>query len=151
MSAEARLTELGIELPTPFAPAGAYVPVVVSGGHAYVSGQGPIGPSGMITGKVGTDVDVETAKEAARLCGLQILAALRAELGSLDRVTRIVKVLGMVSCAPGFNDTPSVINGCSELLVEVFGDAGRHARSAVGMAELPFDISVEIELVAAVD
>ena len=150
MSAEARLTELGIELPTPFAPAGAYVPVVVAGGMAYVSGQGPIGDGRGITGKVGADVDLATAREAARLCGLQILAALRAELGSLDRVTRVVKVLGMVNCAPGFNDTPSVVDGCSELLVEVFGDAGRHARSAVGMAELPFDISVEIELVAEV-
>ena len=151
MSAEARLTELGIELPTPFVPAGAYVPAVTTGNLVFVSGQGPIGPDRMITGKVGADVDLATAKEAARLCGLQLLAALRAEVGSLDRVTRIVKLLGMVNGAPGFNDTPGVIDGCSELLVEVFGDEiGKHARSAVGMAELPFDISVEVELVAEI-
>jgi len=90
-------------------------------------------------------------REAARLVGLQLLAIMRSELGSLDAVERVVKLLGMVNCAPGFNDTPTVINGCSDLLVEVFGDAGRHARSAVGMAELPFDIAVEIELVAEID
>lgn len=151
MSAEARLQELGIELPQPSTPAGSYVPAVVTGNLVFLSGQGPVSAAGVITGKVGDDVDLATAREAARRTGLQLLAALRQELGSLDRVSRIVKVLGMVNCAPGFNDTPSVINGCSDLLVEVFGpEIGRHARSAVGMAELPYDIAVEIELVAEV-
>jgi enamine deaminase RidA (YjgF/YER057c/UK114 family) len=105
----------------------------------------------MVTGKVDRDVSLEDANEAARYTGLLILAALRAELGSLDLVRSIVKLLGMVNCSPGFNNTPAVINGCSDLLVEVFGEEiGSHARSAVGMAELPFDIPVEIELIAAV-
>ena len=103
-----------------------------------------------VTGKVGDSVDVETGVEAARLTALQLLAVMHHELGSLDKVRRIVKTLGMVNCAPGFNRTPQVIDGCSDLLIEVFGDAGRGARSAVGMAELPFDISVEIELIIEV-
>jgi enamine deaminase RidA (YjgF/YER057c/UK114 family) len=103
-----------------------------------------------IVGKVGGDLSLEEGVRAARVVGLNLLAVLRAELGSLDRVVRVVKLLGMVNCAPGFNQTPAVINGCSDLLVDVFGEAGRHARSAVGMAELPFDIAVEIELVAEV-
>jgi enamine deaminase RidA (YjgF/YER057c/UK114 family) len=151
VSAETRLSELGIELPPPFAPVGSYVAARVSRGMLYVSGQGPAGPDGMVTGKVGNSLTLSQGVDAARLVGLNLLAVMRAELGSLDRVTAIVKLLGMVNCAPGFNDTPSVINGCSDLLVEVFGDAGRHARSAVGMAELPFDIAVEIELVAEID
>lgn len=151
MSAEARLRELGIELPPPFEPVGSYVAARRSGGTLYVSGQGPAGPDGLVTGKVGRDLDLQQAVAAARLTGLNLLAVMRAELGSLDRVRAIVKLLGMVNCAPGFNDTPAVINGCSDLLVEVFGDAGRHARSAVGMAELPYDIAVEVELVADVD
>jgi enamine deaminase RidA (YjgF/YER057c/UK114 family) len=151
MSAEDRLRELGIELPPPFEPVGSYVAARRSGGTLYVSGQGPAGPDGLVTGKVGRDLDLEQAVAAARLTGLNLLAVMRAELGSLDRVRAIVKLLGMVNCAPGFNDTPAVINGCSDLLVEVFGDAGRHARSAVGMAELPYDIAVEVELVADVD
>lgn len=151
MSADARLAELGIDLPEPLTPAGSYVPAVVTGTLVFVSGQGPVSADGVVTGKVGDTVDLPTAKEAARRTGLQLLAVLRKELGTLDRVTRIVKVLGMVNCAPGFNDTPGVINGCSDLLVDVFGDEiGRHARSAVGMAELPYDIAVEIELVAEV-
>ncbi len=150
MSAEARVRELGLELPAPMTPAGRYVPAVRTGSLLFVSGQGPLGPEGMVTGKVGGDVSLEQARAAARLTGLNLLAVMRAELGSLDRVVRIVKLLGMVNCAPGFNDTPAVIDGCSELLLEVFGDAGRHARSAVGMAELPYDIAVEIELVAEV-
>jgi enamine deaminase RidA (YjgF/YER057c/UK114 family) len=151
VSAETRLSELGIELPPPFAPVGSYVAARVSRGMLYVSGQGPAGPDGMVTGKVGNSLTLSQGVAAARLVGLNLLAVMRAELGSLDRVTAIVKLLGMVNCAPGFNDTPTVINGCSDLLVEVFGDAGRHARSAVGMAELPFDIAVEIELVAEID
>jgi enamine deaminase RidA (YjgF/YER057c/UK114 family) len=152
MGAEERLAELGVTLPAPMAPGGNYVPVVRTGSLVFCSGAGPIGADGsVVTGKVGADVDLEQARHAARLTGLQLLAVLRAELGSLNRVVRVVKLLGMVNCAPGFNRTPEVINGCSELLIEVFGDAGRHARSAVGMAELPRDISVEIELVAEVE
>ena len=151
MSAETRLSELGIELPPPFAPVGSYVAARVSRGMLYVSGQGPAGPDGMVTGKVGNSLTLQQGVAAARLVGLNLLAVMRAELGSLDRVAAIVKLLGMVNCAPGFSDTPTVINGCSDLLVEVFGDAGRHARSAVGMAELPFDIAVEIELIAEID
>ena len=117
----------------------------------FLSGTGPIRADGtIITGKVGADLDLEAAVEAARVTGLQLLAAMRHELGSLDRVGRVVKTLGMVNCAPGFNRTPQVIDGCSNLLVDVFGERGRGARSAVGMAELPFDISVEIELVVEV-
>ena len=151
MTIDDRLHELGIELTGVFAPAGMYVGAVRTGSLVFVSGAGPIRPDGtFVTGKVGRDVDVDAAKAAARLSGLQLLAVLRAELGSLDRVARVVKTLGMVNCAPGFNRTPAVIDGCSELLIDVFGEAGRGARSAVGMAELPFDIAVEIELVVEV-
>ncbi len=110
---------------------------------------GPLRPDGSrVTGKVGDGgLDLATARDAARLCGLRILAALRDELGDLDRVRNLVKLFGMVNCAPGFNQTPAVIDACSELLVEAFGEAGRGARSAVGLAELPFDIAVEIEAV----
>lgn len=151
MSIDDRLTELGIEVPTPFPPAGNYVPAVRTGSLLHTSGAGPVRPDGsLVTGKVGGDLDLEAGVEAARLTGLQLLGVLRAELGSLDRVRRIVKTFGMVNGAPGFNRTPQVIDGCSGLFVEVFGDAGRGARSAVGMAELPFDIAVEIELVVEV-
>lgn len=148
---EQRLTELGITLPDVRSPAGAYVPAVRTGNLVFLSGAGPLGADGeMVIGKVGTDVDLDRAVHGARLVGLQLLAALRHEVGSLDRVTRIVKLLGMVNCAPGFNNTPAVIDGCSKLLLDVFGDAGKHARSAVGQAELTFDIAVEIELIAEV-
>lgn len=150
MSAEVRLKELGITLPPVPAPAANYVGCKAAGNVLYVSGHGPRIPGGMITGKVGGSITLEGAKEAARVTALNMLATVRAALGSLDRVEGIVKVLGMVNCAPGFNNTPEVINGCSDLLVEVFGEAGRHARSAVGMAELPFDICVEIEMVLTV-
>jgi enamine deaminase RidA (YjgF/YER057c/UK114 family) len=151
MSAEDRLRELAIELPPPFEPVGSYVAARVSRGMLYVSGQGPAGPDGLVTGQVGGSLTLSQGVDAARLVGLNLLAVMRDELGSLDRVTAIVKLLGMVNCHPGFNDTPAVINGCSDLLVDVFGDAGRHARSAVGMAALPFDIAVEVELVAEID
>ncbi len=150
MSAEARLRELGIELPEAMTPAGGYVAARRTGDLVFVSGQGPWSAGGLVKGKVGRDLTLEQARDAARLTGLNLLAVLRAELGSLDQVAAIVKVLGMVNCAPGFNATPAVIDGCSELLVQVFGEAGRHARSAVGMAELPFDIAVEVELIAEV-
>jgi enamine deaminase RidA (YjgF/YER057c/UK114 family) len=117
----------------------------------YVGGHGPVGADGIVRGKVGADVSLERAQEAARLTALSMLATVKAELGSLDRIKQIVKVFGMVNCAPGFNRTPEVINGCSDVLVAIFGDAGRHTRSAVGMAELPFDIAVEIEMIAQLE
>ena len=146
----ARLDELGIDLPPLFPPAGNYLACVVDDDLAHVGGNGPIAGAYMVCGKVGTDVTLEQAQRAARMTALSILATLAAELGDLDRVERIVKVFGMVNCAPGFNQTPAVIDGCSDLLVEVFDEAGRHTRSAVGMAELPFNIAVEIELTARV-
>jgi len=117
----------------------------------YVGGHGPTAASGVIRGKVGGDVSLERAKEAAKLTALSMLATVKAELGNLDRIRQIVKVFGMVNCAPGFNRTPEVIDGCSDVLVAIFGEAGRHTRSAVGMAELPFDIAVEIEMILEVD
>ena len=152
MGAESRLVELGLQLPEEMPPAGNYVGVVRTGSLLFVSGHGPSAPDGVfVRGKVGRDLDLAGGREAARLVGLNLLATIRRELGSLDDVERIVKVLGMVNCAPGFNQTPAVIDGCSDLLVAVFGETiGKHARSAVGMAELPFDIAVEIELVAQV-
>ncbi len=151
MSHEQRLADTGIVLPDGYPPAGLYVPAVRSGNLLHVGGHGPVRSDGTrITGKVGGDVDLETGQEAARLTGLQMLRSIKAELGSLDRVARVVKVFGMVNCAPGFNQTPAVINGCSQLFHDVFGEAGIHTRSAVGMAELPFDISVEIEAIVEV-
>lgn len=137
-------------LPRVFPPAGNYVGCVMDGDTVYVGGHGPSDGSTVVTGKVGADVSLAEATRAARLTGLSILATLEAELGNLDRIERIIKVFGMVNCAPGFNQTPAVIDGCSDLLVEVFGETGRHTRSAVGLAELPFDIAVEIELIAKV-
>ena len=153
MDVDARLQELGIELPTPSAPGGNYLPAVTAGNIVYLSGAGPARPDGtMVTGKVGDGgLSLDEAREAARLAGLQLLAVLRAEIGDLGRVRQVVKLLGMVNCRPGFNQTPAVINGCSDLLVEVLGDRGRGARSAVGMAELPFDICVEVEAVVLVE
>ncbi|HUF85553.1 MAG TPA: RidA family protein [Acidimicrobiia bacterium] len=151
MGADARIKELGLELPEPQSPVANYVSAVRAGDLLFLAGHGPLSYDGKIVlGKVGSDLDVAAGAEAARLCGMGLLAAMRAELGSLDRVVRMVKLLVMVNCAPGFNDTPTVANGCSDLMVEVFGDTGRHARSAVGMAELPFDIAVEIEAVVQV-
>ena len=152
MDVDARLRELGIELPDPMGPGGNYVPAMLAGDLLFLSGMGPVRPGGgLVTGKVGDGgLDLDTARDAARLTGLQLLAALRAELGDLGRVRQVVKLFGMVNCRPGFNRTPAVIDGCSDLLVDVFGDAGRGARSAVGMAELPFDIAVEIEAVVHV-
>jgi len=143
-----RLRELGIELPPPFPPAGNYLACVIDAGIVHVGGHGPIAGEVRMQGKVGRDLTLEQGRQAARMTGLSILATLNAELGGLDRIERVIKVFGMVNCAPGFNQTPAVINGCSDLLVEVFGEAGRHTRSAVGMAELPFDLAVEIELSA---
>ena len=149
----ARLLELGLVLPQAATPRFAYVPVVVDGGVAYVSGQLPWVSEGVLfaTGKVGEGVDVETAQEAARLCVLQGLAALEAAVGDLVRVRRVLKVTGFVASAPAFTGQPRVIDAASKLLIDLFGDAGRHARSAVGVAVLPRDVPVEIEFVFAVD
>ncbi len=143
-----RLAELGIELPAVYPPAGNYLGCVVVDGTVHVGGHGPIGGPERFAGKVGADLTVEDGYRAARATGLSILATLDAALGTLDRIERFVKVFGMVNVAPGFTRTPEVIDGCSDLFVEVFGDAGRHTRSAVGLAELPFHIPVEIECVA---
>jgi enamine deaminase RidA (YjgF/YER057c/UK114 family) len=145
-----RLVELGIELPPPFPPVGTYVSCVRSGDLLFVGGHGPIDRTTTIVGKVGSDLTLGQARDAARMTALSILSTMQAELGDLDRVRRIVKVLGMVNVAPGFDRTPEVIDGCSDVLVAIFGDAGRHTRSAVGLAELPFGIAVEIELIAEV-
>jgi enamine deaminase RidA (YjgF/YER057c/UK114 family) len=150
MSVAERLREMGLELPPPFT-GGNYVPAVSAGDLVFVSGSGPQLPGGgFVTGKVGAEVDLDRAKEAARLCALASLTALRSEIGDLERVTRIVKLLGFVNSAPGFGDQPKVVDGASELLISLFGDRGRHARSAVGMAELPFNITVELEMVVQV-
>jgi enamine deaminase RidA (YjgF/YER057c/UK114 family) len=148
-SAETRLRELALELPPAPKAMGVYKPVVVTGQMAYVSGHGPVKSDGtLITGRVGADVDLAGGKAAARQTGLAILASLRAALGSLDRVQRLVKVLGMVKSTAEFPDHPKVINGCSELFAEVFGpDRGVGARSAVGMGSLPGNIAVEIEAI----
>jgi enamine deaminase RidA (YjgF/YER057c/UK114 family) len=143
-----RLESLGIELPPPFPPAGNYLACVIDEGLVHVGGHGPVAGDQMMRGKVGGDLTLDQGREAARMTALSILATLQAELGDLDRIQRFIKVFGMVNVAPGFDRTPAVIDGCSDLLVEVFGDAGRHTRSAVGLAELPFGIAVEIELVA---
>jgi enamine deaminase RidA (YjgF/YER057c/UK114 family) len=150
-----KLAELGLELPAPpSAPPGVVLPfkwVRVSGGHAYVSGHGPLdGGDVLVRGKVGADVTPERGYEAARLTALSMLASLAQELGDLDRVTGWVKALGLVNCAPGFSGTPGVINGFSELVMELWGDAGSHARSAIGAAELPFEMSVEVEAIVEV-
>jgi enamine deaminase RidA (YjgF/YER057c/UK114 family) len=129
-------------------PVANYLGCVVDDGLIYVGGHGPIGGAEIIHGKVGADLSLDDGRRAARMTALSLLATMQAELGDLDRIARIVKVFGMVNVAPGFNQTPAVIDGCSDLLVEVFGEAGRHTRSAAGLAELPFDIAVEIELIA---
>jgi enamine deaminase RidA (YjgF/YER057c/UK114 family) len=149
MSAENRLRDLKLELPPAPKPVAVYRPVVLTGNLAYVSGHGPLkSDKTLITGRVGADLKLEDGKAAARQTGLSILATLRSELGSLDRVTRVIKVLGMVNCTPDFRDHPQVINGCSELFAEVFGnESGIGARSAVGMGSLPGNIAVEIEAI----
>ena len=149
MTPEARLVELKLELPPAPKPMGVYQPLVVTGHLAYVSGHGPLQADGtLMIGRVGSEVDAAFGKAAARQTGLAILATLRANLGSLDRVKRVIKVLGMVNCTPEFRDHPAVINGCSELFRDVFGvDNGIGARSAVGMGSLPGNIAVEIEAI----
>ena len=148
---DSRLAELGIELPPLLSPVANYLPCSRLGSTLYVGGHGPVSVDEVIVGKVGAELSLEEGQRAARLTILSILATMRAELGDLDRVRRIVKVFGMVNVAPGFNQTPEVIDGCSDLLVDVFGEHGRHTRSAVGLAELPYGIAVEIELIAEID
>jgi enamine deaminase RidA (YjgF/YER057c/UK114 family) len=151
MSAEARLKELGIVLPGVPKPVANYVPYRLVGGFLYLSGQVPRDANGnLLAGKVPTEVSVEDAYKHARIAGLSLLAAARDALGSLDRVEAVVKLLGMVNGTPDFGEQPKVVNGCSDLFVEVFGDRGRHARSAVGMGSLPGRASVEIEAILAV-
>jgi enamine deaminase RidA (YjgF/YER057c/UK114 family) len=152
MKIEARLAELGITLPKVGAPAGNYVHAAQIGNVLYLAGKGPHNEDGSApTGKVGADVSVEEAYKHARSVGLTLIAVLKETLGDLDRVKRVAKVLGMVNGAPDFGQQPAVINGCSDLFVEVFGDAGRHARSAVGMGSLPNGITVEIEAIVEVE
>ena len=151
MSAEARLKELGIVLPPAAKPIANYVPFRRAGALLFLSGQGPREADGtLLTGKVGGAVRVEEAYRRARLAGLALLALARAALGSLDKVDAVVKLFGMVNAEPLFGDHPKVINGCSDLFVDVFGERGRHARSAVGMGSLPGNMSVEIEAILMV-
>jgi enamine deaminase RidA (YjgF/YER057c/UK114 family) len=144
-----KLKELGIELPAAVAPAFQYVPVTVHERLAFVSGQLPRHGEQLITGKLGADVAMEQGKQAARLCILQALSCLNSALGSLDRIEKILKITGFVASAANFNQQPTVIDAASELLGQIFGEAGRHARSAVGVAELPRNAAVEIELIVA--
>ena len=149
---EENIARLGLDLSKVPAPVANYVPAVRTGNLVYMSGQGPkTTDGGWMKGKVGDTVTMEQAYEAARLCGVHLLAALRAEIGDLNKVQRVVKLLGMVNAVPGFTDHPQVINGCSDLLVEIFGDGGKHARSAVGMGSLPMQIPVEIEMIVEVE
>ena len=151
MSAESRLKELGLALPQLSAPVANYLPYRIAGNLLFLAGQGPRGADGLsLTGKVGGEVSVEEGYKRARIIGLQLLSATRMALGSLDRVDAVIKMLCMVNAVPDFKDHPKVANGMSDLFVEVFGDAGKHARSAVGMGSLPNQISVEIEGVLAI-
>ena len=145
-SVEDRLGELGITLPEAAAPAANYVPWARSGNIVYVSGQISRDASGLILGRLGDDVDAAAGAAAARTCGLQLIAQVKAACeGDLARLVRVVKLTGFVNSAPGFTDQPKVVNGCSDLFVEVFGDKGRHARSAIGVAALPLGVAVEVE------
>jgi enamine deaminase RidA (YjgF/YER057c/UK114 family) len=151
MGAEARLRELGLELPATPTPIANYVTAARSGNLLFLSGHGPLqGGRALYQGTVGRDLTIEEGREAARLTGLNLLASARGALGSLDRVRRVVKILGMVRCPEDFVDHPNVINGCSDLMVEVFGDRGRHTRSAIGVGSLPLGIPVEIEMILEV-
>jgi len=152
MSAEMKLKEMGLEVPPAVKPIANYVSAVRTGNLVFLSGQGPFRKDGtLITGKVGADLTLEEGYEAARRVALGLLGSLKSEIGNLDKVRRVVKLLGMVNCTPDFVDQPKVINGASDLLVEVFSDAGKHARSAVGMNALPMNISVEIEMIVEVE
>ena len=146
---ESKLQALGLALPKAAPPAGNYLPAVRTGSLIFLSGHGPVNADGRLSvcGRLGEDLSLEQGYEAARLTALALLASLKREIVDLDRLTRVVKLLGMVRCTADFGQTPAVINGASDLLVELYGERGRHARSAVGMFELPFQIAVEIEMV----
>ncbi len=147
---EARLAQLGIILPEPAAPIAAYVPAVEINGLLHISGQLPFHGSEVMTGRIGEDRDVEFGTVAARACGIMLIAQMKAALGSLDRVARIVKLGAFISSTPDFTDQPVVANGASNLMIDVFGDAGRHARSAVGVPVLPRGAAVEVDAIVAV-
>lgn len=152
MNVEAKLEEMGIVLPPAGKPVANYVPSVRSGNLVFLSGHGPFSEDGtLITGKVGSDLTFDQGYEAARRVAVGLLGSVKAEIGDLDKVKRVVKLLGMVNCASDFTDQPKVINGASDLIVEVFGDKGKHARSAVGMNALPMGIAVEIEMIVEVE
>jgi enamine deaminase RidA (YjgF/YER057c/UK114 family) len=151
MSIDQRITELGITLPQPAAPVAAYVPTVEQGGLVHISGQISFAEDGsLIKGRLGEDMELEAGQQAARRCGVMLLAQIKGALGSLDRVERIVKLGVFVNSAPSFTDQPKVANGASELMQDVFGQAGRHARSAVGVAVLPLGVAVEVDAIVAV-
>lgn len=147
-----RLAELGLEIPSPVAPVANYVPFVITGRELFISGQVSITPSGVIKGKLGAGMTVEQGSEAAKACAVSLIAQMKAALGGdLDRVKRIVKLTGFVNCASDFTDQPKVINGASDLMVAVFGEAGRHARAAVGAPSLPLGAAVEIDAIVEID
>ena len=150
MTPEEKLAQLGITLPEPMAAVANYVPTVLHGGMLYVSGQVSIGADGPVKGTLGVNLSVEQGQAAARVCGINIIAQVKAALGELSRVERIVKLGGFVAAEEGFTEIPQVVNGCSDLMVEVFGEAGRHARSAVSCPVLPLGVAVEVDAVIAV-
>ena len=150
MSIDARLAELGITLPQAATPVAAYVSSVEAGGMLHISGQISLAPDGLMTGRLGEDRDLDYGVAAARICGLNLIAQMKAALGSLDRVERVVKLGAFISSAPSFTDQPKVANGASELMVDVFGNAGKHARSAVGVPVLPLGAVVEIDAIILV-
>jgi enamine deaminase RidA (YjgF/YER057c/UK114 family) len=152
MQIENRLKEMGVELPPAATPVANYVPAVRSGNLVFLSGHGPRDEQGnLITGKVGADLTAEQGYQAARRIAIGLLGSLKAVIGDLDTVKRMVKLLGLVNCTPDFGDQPRVINGASDFLVEVFGEKGKHARSAVGTNALPMNISVEIEMIVEIE
>ena len=152
MRVEEKLKEMGIDLPIPPTPVANYVPAVRAGNLIFLSGHGPVKSDGsMILGRVGADLNLEEGYQAARQVALALMASLRKEIGDLDRVKRVVKLLGMVNCTDDFTDQPKVINGASDFFVELFGDKGKHARSAVGMNSLPGNIPVEVEMIVELE
>ena len=146
-----RLAELGIELPKPPAPVASYVPTVISGSLLFISGQVSLDQGKLIAGKLGAGLDIEAGQKAARACALNLLAQAQTALGDLDRIKRCVKLTGFVNAAPDFTDHPKVVNGASDLMVEVFGDIGRHSRAAVGSSSLPLGAAVEVEAVFEIE
>lgn len=142
---EQRLSELGIILPAAMKPVATYVPFVLTGNLLFVSGQVSATPDGLIRGRLGEDMDIEAGQRAARACGLNLIAQCKAALGELSRIRRVVRLGGFVNVSPDFTDIPQIVNGCSDLMVEIFGDAGKHARSAVGCPSLPLGVAVEVD------